>query len=286
MLVIPLTLTFVAVFVFVYFSFPGIVTYSIDVNQKRQRELSKQIEVLLSRQEAQRISRVFIIAPIVVAGICVLIIPDLKFKIIGAAFIFLIGLVFPTLYIRYLKEQTKRKFQDQLVDALMIMSSCMRAGLSLIQALEAVVDEMNEPISREFSVMLGENKMGVSLEDSLNYLYNRMTSSYLQQVNTAVLLARETGGNLPLIFQRISSTIRENKKVQQQLSALTIQGRIQAFVMITIPIIFGFILFRQNRAAFDLMLTTREGHLMLMVSAVLWVVGTTLVLYFSRVQDY
>jgi len=286
MLAIPLTLIFIAVFVFVYFSFPVIVAYSVDANQKRQRELSKQIEVLLSRQEAQRISRVFIIAPIVVAGICALIIPDLKFKIIGASFIFLIGLVFPTLYIRYLKEQTKRKFQDQLVDALMIMSSCMRAGLSLIQALEAVVDEMSEPISREFSVMLGENKMGVSLEDSLNYLYNRMTSPYLQQVNTAVLLARETGGNLPLIFQRISSTIRENKKVQQQLSALTIQGRIQALVMIALPIVFGFILFRQNRAAFDLMITTREGQMMLMVSAILWVVGAAMVLYFSRVQDY
>jgi len=286
MLALSLLLGFVTAFTVFYFLVPSFYEYSVEINEKRRRDLSKQIEVLMSRQEANKISRVFVLAPIVLAIIFVLIIPNLKLKIAGVAVGLALGAWFPGFYVDYLKRKMKKKFQDQLVDALMIMSSCLRAGLSFIQAMEAVVDEMSEPASREFSVVLGENKMGVAMEDSLNYLYNRMGSPALQQMNTAILLARETGGNLPLIFQRISGTIRENKKVEQQLGALTIQGKVQAVVMILLPVAFAFILYKQNRDAFELMLTTHEGHLMLLVSAVLWVVGALLVIYFSRIEDY
>src|SRR5262249_5621725 len=143
----------------------------------------------------------------------------------------IVGFAVPRLRLSQLVAARRRKFGDQLVDALMIMSSSFRGGLSLIQAIEAVVDEMPEPIKQEFGIVLGENKMGVPLDESLNRLYKRMPSPALQQMVTAILLARETGGNLALIFSRIIATTRERKKIEQNLNTLTIQGRIQAVVM-------------------------------------------------------
>ena len=110
------------------------------------------------------------------------------------------GYILPRFYVGRLITVRKQKFNDQLMDAIMIMSSSFRGGLSLVQAFESVVDEMPEPAKGEFGVVLGENKMGVSLDESLNRLYVRMPSPAMQQMVTAILLARETGGNLPNYF--------------------------------------------------------------------------------------
>lgn len=289
MLILALIAIFVTFFLLTYFSAPALFHLSVDYNQRRQRELEKHIEQLMTRQEAKKISTVFVLGAVAIPlAVCVITWMNFGFKVSIALTILavLISIVLPGVYIRHLRESNKRKFEEQLIDALMIMSSCLRAGLSLIQAFEAVVDEMSDPVSKEFGVVLGENKMGVSLEDSLSYLYNRMTSSSLQQVNTAILLARETGGNLPLIFERISATIRENKKVQQQLDSLTIQGKIQGVIMSILPIAFAFVLYSKDRQTFELMLTAREGQIMLTIACVLWVVGVYLIFKFSKITDY
>ncbi len=280
---------FAAFFLLAYSPLPAFFDLSVDYNQKRQRDLEKHIEQLMSRQEAKKISTVFILGAVSIPlVVCVIVWVNfgIKVSLVLTVLAIILSIVLPGMYIKHLREKTKSTFNDQLVDALMIMSSCLRAGLSLIQALEAVVEETNEPLSKEFAVVLGENKMGVSLEDSLNYLYNRMGSSTLQQMNTAILLARETGGNLPLIFERISSTMRENKKVEQQLNSLTIQGKIQGIVMSILPVIFAFVLYSKDKSMFELMITSPEGQAMLMISLVLWLLGVFLIFHFSKVKDY
>jgi len=185
-----------------------------------------------------------------------------------------------------LTKRTKEKFSDQLIDALMIMSSSFRGGLSLIQALEAVVDEMPDPINKEFGIVLGENKMGVSLEEALFHLYNRLPSAALQQMITAILLARETGGNLPVIFSRIVTNIREHKKVQQNLDTLTIQGKIQGAVMSLLPIGFGFVLFSANKKIFEHMFHSELGRGMLMYAIISETIGAFLVWKISTFRDF
>ena len=180
----------------------------------------------------------------------------------------------------------REKFNDQLVDALMIMSSSFRGGLSLVQALEAVVDEMPNPINKEIAIVLGENKMGVSLEEALYHLYNRQPSTAVQQMITAILLARETGGNLPVIFTRIVNNIRETKKIQQSLDTLTLQGKIQGGVMSLLPIGFGFIVYSANRRIFDHMLQSQMGKTLLVVASVLEVVGVFFIWKVSTFKDY
>ncbi len=255
------------------------------INESRRQKISANMEQLLPRHEARRMGRLFVITPFFLAGLFYFLFPE-ELKLIGVIIGFVGGFVFPGFYMQMLTGKTKDKFSDQLVDALMIMSSSFRGGLSLVQAMEAVVEEMPDPINREFSTVLGENKMGVSLDEALSHLYQRMTSASLQQMITAILLARETGGNLPVIFSRIVTNIRERKKIQQNLDTLTIQGKIQGFVMTLLPIAFGYVVYTSNRRIFEHMFVSEMGRAMLIYAVVSEVIGAFLIWKISTFKDF
>ena len=154
-----------------------------------------------------------------------------------------------------------------------------------MQAFESVSDEMPEPVKGEFGVVLGENKMGVSLDESLHRLYKRMPSPAMQQMVTAILLARETGGNLPNIFTRIVNSTRERKKIEKNLQTLTVQGKIQAIVMTGLPVFFFFTVSGSNPHFFDTMFNSPKGQQLLMICVVLWVLGAVSIWKISTFKD-
>ena len=285
MFVLTLFLCFCTVGLIGYAVTPMIYTKATILSDKQQQRLSNKMEQLMPRQEAKKISRLFVIAPFVLATGFYLVFPE-GMRLFGVLFGIVAGLVFPGIYVQALTKRTKEQFNNQLVDALMIMSSSFRGGLSLVQALEAVVDEMPDPINREFGIVLGENKMGVSLEEALNHLYSRMSSPALQQMITAILLARETGGNLPVIFNRIVNNIRESKKIQQNLDTLTIQGKIQGVVMSILPIAFAFLLYSTNRRIFDNMLVSELGRTLLIYALISEMIGAFMIWRISSFKDF
>ncbi len=285
MLTIVLMLSFLTVSVAAYLVVPIIYSRFSTLNEKRQQKFTADMEQILSRKEAQKRVQFLILAPIAFAGTGFLFFPD-ELKLGGALIGAVSGFVFPGMYIKFITDKTKDRFADQMVDALMIMSSSFRGGLSLIQAMEAVVEEMPDPISREFGIVLGENKMGVSLEEALNHLYNRMPLVSLQQMNTAILLARETGGNLPVIFTRIVNTIRENKKIKQNLDTLTLQGKIQGVVMSGLPIAFGYVVYTTNKKIFDHMFVSDLGRLMLIYAVISEILGAFMIWKISTFKDF
>jgi tight adherence protein B len=285
MLSIILFLCFVTVGIVTYLVVPIVYSRFSVINEKRQQKFTADMEQILSRKDAKKKVQLLILAPLAFAGVAFLFSPD-EMKLVGAIVGLVVGFVFPGIYIKALARRTQDKFADQMIDALMIMSSSFRGGLSLIQAMEAVVEEMPDPISREFGIVLGENKMGVSLEEALNHLYNRMPLVSLQQMNTAILLARETGGNLPVIFTRIVNTIRENKKIKQNLDTLTLQGKIQGVVMSGLPIAFGYVVYASNRAIFEHMFTSDLGRLLLIYSVVSEVIGAFMIWKISTFKDF
>jgi len=243
------------------------------------------MEQLVPQREAKRITRLFVIAPLVLGGGFYFLFPE-GMRLFGVIFGLVAGLIFPGMYVQALTRKTKEKFNSQLVDALMIMSSSFRGGLSLVQALEAVVDEMPDPINKEFGIVLGENKMGVSLEEAFQHLYSRMASTALQQMITAILLARETGGNLPLIFNRIVNNIRERRKIQQNLDTLTVQGKIQGVVMSILPVAFAFLLYSSNRRIFDNMLASELGRSLLIYAVVSQMIGAIMIWRISTFKEF
>lgn len=284
-MVLPLFLVFCTVALIGYAIVPVAYSKGVTFSQRRAHQLSSRLDRVVPRQQVQQITKLYFIAPVVLgAGAYFFLLEEIK--MFGVVFGVLLGLVFPGIYTRFLIVKNRRKFDDQLIDSLMIMSSSFRGGLSLIQAMEAVVDEMPDPIAQEFSTVLGENKMGVPLEEALSHFYKRMPSPALQQVVTAILLARETGGNLPAIFQRIVGVIRERKRIQGQIDTLTIQGKIQGVVMSLLPILFFTIVYSTNPKFYDHMFHSQTGKMALGLACVLQVTGAYLIWKISNFRDF
>jgi len=159
---------------------------------------------------------------------------------------FVLGATFGTLafltprqILKILKERRRTKFNIQLVDALGGMSNALRAGFSINQAFETVVQNGEKPISQEFGVMLQQMRVGMNFYDALQSLDKRVGSDDLTLVVTAIDIARRTGGNLTEIFDKISLTIRERMRIERRVRTLTSQGRLQGIVVACMPAILG-----------------------------------------------
>lgn len=278
-------LYFVCIFCLFYVFSPFAYDTFVGVNLKRSRDLEEKMDRMFMRPQRKKIYLVYALGPFISGAIGYLFFPE-TIKFLGLAVGFTLGIFIPNVVIRTLEQRRQNKFNDQLVDTLMIMSSSLRGGLSLIQAIEVVVEEMPEPTNQEFGILLGENKMGVSLEDAFSHIYERMPSIFLRQVITTILLVRETGGNLPFIFARIVTTIRENKKLLSTLSNLTLQGRIQGFVMSVLPLVFAGIVLSTNPRFFDQMIKTEIGHILLTYAFFSEMIGVFIIWKISSFKDF
>ncbi len=256
------------------------------MNQQRAKDFAREMDRSLVAVDIEMVQRLYIIAPFVCAALGGIFAPQNAMRPAGVILGFFVGLVLPKFYANNLLRKRREQFDRQLVDALMIMSSSFRGGMSLVQSLEAVADEMPDPIRHEFGIVLGENKMGIALDESLNRLYKRMPSISLQQLVSAILLARETGGNLPVIFSRIVGTIRERRKIEENLMVLTVQGKLQAFVMSGLPVGFFIMVNSTNPKYFHIMVSTDIGRILLGISVVLWLIGTFAIIKISSFNDF
>ncbi|MBR4654526.1 MAG: type II secretion system F family protein [Kiritimatiellae bacterium] len=145
----------------------------------------------------------------------------------------------PGRYVAILRERRRVKFNEQLVDALGTMSNALRAGFSINQAFESVVESGENPIRQEFSVLLQQLRVGMAFDDALASLDRRVASEDLTLVCTAIDIARKTGGNLTEIFDRISQTIRGRMRIERRVRTLTAQGRLQGIVVSLMPLVLG-----------------------------------------------
>lgn len=284
MLILIALLMSVSVGLIAYTLIPIAVTQAGELNKKRNQQFLRQMDRTLQEDDVQKAYRLYAIAPLALAAAGLIFAPS-QLRFLGLIGGGVLGLLVPRFWIGSLINKRRSKFNNQMMDALMIMSSSFRGGLSLVQAFETVVDEMPDPIKYEFSIVLGENKMGVSLDETLNRLYKRMPSPGLQQMITAILLSRETGGNLPGIFARIVQSIRERKKVELNLQTLTVQGKLQAVVMTGLPLLFIGAVSSSNPAFFDPMLKTPLGHKAIALCAILWTLGAIAVVKISTFKD-
>ncbi len=158
---------------------------------------------------------------------------------------FLLGgtaFIFPRIYLKYLRKKRLKDFNIQLEDALTSMSSALKAGFSINQAIEVIVNERKRPISVEFRLLVQELRLGIPLEDALQNMVDRIQSEDFELVATAIATARETGGELTVTLERLASMIRERMRIKGKLDAMTAQGKIQAYVIGGMPFLFMFVL--------------------------------------------
>lgn len=138
-----------------------------------------------------------------------------------------------------MRHQRRRRFNLQLIDALAQMSNALRAGFSIQQAIETVVQNGENPIAQEFQVLIQQTRVGVNFDEALDNLARRVGSDDLTLVVMAIQTARQTGGNLTEIFDKISFTIRERVRIENRIRTLTAQGRLQGIILGAMPVFIG-----------------------------------------------
>lgn len=140
---------------------------------------------------------------------------------------------------RYLDSKRREKFNLQLPEALATMSNALRAGFSISQAFDSVVEQGEKPMCEEFAILQQQLKIGMSFEDALESLSQRVGSDDLMLVTTAILISRKTGGNVTEIFDKISETIRGRLRIERRVRTLTAQGRLQGLIVSLMPLVLG-----------------------------------------------
>jgi tight adherence protein B len=166
--------------------------------------------------------------------------------LIGAAFGVLCSVAgwnIPRTVLKIMKKRRLQRFNLQLVDSLVNMSNALKAGFSIQQALELVVREGQNPIAQEFSTFVHQMRVGVRMEEGLQSLQARVGSDDLALMVSAVEIARQTGGNLTEVFEKIAHTIRERLRIEQRIRTLTAQGRLQGVVVGAMPFLLGLAMF-------------------------------------------
>lgn len=151
----------------------------------------------------------------------------------------IIGWKVPRPFMNYLVERRIKRFQDQMVDALNLLSNGMRAGLSVPQAIGMVVDELPAPVSQEFNVILQQTRIGVPLEEAFDNLVKRVPTEDNDMFVSSVNILRETGGNLAEVFDTIAGVIRERVRLKQKIDTYVAQGMMQGTVIFCMPFALG-----------------------------------------------
>lgn len=185
----------------------------------------------------------------------------------------LFGGALPYLRIRRRRRKRFRAFEEQLPEAIDLMTRAIRAGHPLSAGLGMVADESGEPLGTEFRRAFEEQRFGLPLEDSLLGMADRVDLVDVRIMVTAILIQRTVGGNLAEILDNLAYTIRERFKIRRQLRVYTAQGRISGYVLAVLPIAVGFIIFLLNPGYTMTLFRDPAGKVALVTAIILQISG-------------
>jgi tight adherence protein B len=191
---------------------------------------------------------------------------------IALAFFFLLALL-PRIAYAWMRRRRLRMFEEQLPDALIMLSGAMRAGVGLNSSIQQLVAEAQPPLQQEFSVVLSEQRLGKTLEQSLSGLSRRVPTQTTVLMVSAMRIATQTGGGLAETLERTSHTIRSRLQMEGKIGALTAQGKLQAWVVGALPLLLMAVLNKMQPEFMELLWHTRIGWGTLAVIAFLEVMG-------------
>lgn len=240
-------------------STPSALTQSLD-QVLEERGIGQNLATELARADLKitiaEFWAVTIISMIAAAGLAWLIYGGFILPLAG----FVAGFFVPKMYIKSRQKRRLKAFGDQLGDGITLMANGLRAGYSLLQAMEAVGREMPDPMSTEFRRVVQEIGLGVDNERAFNNLLRRVPSSDLDMMITAINVQQEVGGNLSEILEIIGFVIRERIRIKGEIQVLTAQGQLSGYVISFLPVVLGLILFAMNREYIGRMVFTCESR--------------------------
>lgn len=203
---------------------------------------------------------------------------SLLFGLLGGV----LGFYAPRLWVRQMQARRLNAFNNQLGDTLILLANSLRSGYSLLQSMETVSRELPAPMSVEFARVVREIGLGLTIEEALAHMLQRIPSDDLDLVITAINIQHEVGGNLAEILDTISHTIRERVRIKGQIRAMTAQQRFSGYVISLLPFILGVIMFMINPNYIGRMFNEPCGIIMLIVGGLMIVAGYIII---RRITD-
>lgn len=259
-------LIFVAVFIFVRYGWQGLRSIIARQEQSYERVLNQQ---LMFNVQPRLVIWLAIACVLFCGSVTYLISRHYGWFITGAFF----GLMVPQLVIRHLEQQRATRLEDQIVDGITTLSSSVRAGLNLVQAIELLVKNSVGPIRQEFAQLHREYQMGLDLNQAMRNAANRIGSSSYRLLFTAIDMHRTRGGDMGESLDRIAESIREIHRLEGRLASLTAQGRAQARMIAVMPIILIGIYALIDPHGVTLLITDPIGRVLLLAAGSLILVG-------------
>jgi tight adherence protein B len=190
-----------------------------------------------------------------------------------AALGFAAGASIPFLYVRQRRVSRLHKFEEHFPEALDLISRAIRAGHAFSAGMKMAADELSEPVGPEFKKTFEEHNFGMSLKDALAHLSVRVPLLDVRFFATAVLIQKETGGNLSEILDNLAAVVRERFKVRRQVRVHTAHGRFTGYVLLAIPAFLSLALSFINPEHMNMLFKDRIGQMMIVAAIVMQLFG-------------
>jgi tight adherence protein B len=192
--------------------------------------------------------------------------------------------ILPIAYISFRRKHRMAKLSNQLPDVFEMMSQALRAGHSLAGAIQLIHEQMPPPVATEFAQVYHEQNLGVRVEDALQSMADRVDSLDIRFFVTAVMIQRQTGGDLAEVLDNISGVIRERIELAGLVRGLTAEGRLSGWVLFSLPavVFLGSLYLNPNYAT--ILLEDPRGQIMLMIAAGMQLMGIAMIRWIVNIK--
>jgi tight adherence protein B len=184
-----------------------------------------------------------------------------------------IGFGLPFLVLNIKRGRRMRTFEEQFPEALDLIARALKAGHAFATGLKMAADELPDPVGPEFRKTFDEQNFGLPLKDALDNLTLRVPHLDVRFFATAVLIQRETGGNLAEILENLAHVVRERFKILRQVRVYTAHGRFTGYVLLALPAVLGVALSFINPDHMNMLFRERMGQMMLLGALVMQTIG-------------
>lgn len=190
-----------------------------------------------------------------------------------------VGILAPILFVLVKRARRLARFYEMLPDTLQLMAGSLSAGYGVLQSIDMVTKESEDPMSTEFNRVLVESRLGMPLEESLENMAERMDSADFRWVVLAMNIQREVGGNLAQLMQTVATTLREREALRRHIKALAAEGKLSAIVLVALPIFLAGYLVLVNPEYVGTLVESLIGWVMIiggiigMIIGIFWIRG-------------
>lgn len=240
--------------------------------------LVKKLDAVMQQGGVKMLAGVFLLASLLFSAVVFLVSFFLfNSHIIVSAVATILALVIPHLWLLSKRRQRRIKFEEHFPDALDLMGYALKAGHSILASLKMVSEEMPSPINEEFAIVVEEINFGKSIDSTLRNFANRVDSTELRYFVTAIIIQRETGGNLVEILEKISAVIRKKFRFRDRVRALSAEGKISAIILVALPFCVALAVSILNRAYVAVLITDPIGPYLITTGIVMMSIGSFII---------